>query len=177
MRSNVNTCLDVLPSRSLPAEQRTIPLSEIAARTKLGGDGVEFLLMKTLSLKLIEGVIDQVDATVQVAGRAHLLLSMWPRFCCGALPSLWLVPASAMIEHACQLCIVWLLPSIIPGTRACEVVAQSLGLRCCAQVSWVQPRVLTLEQAGGLKARLGGWITKVNKASSTLEEQRLGALE
>ena len=55
---------------SLPAEQRTIPLSEIAARTKLAGDGVEFLLMKTLSLKLIEGVIDQVDSTVQVAWRA-----------------------------------------------------------------------------------------------------------
>ena len=52
---------------SLPAEQRTIPLSEISARTKLGADGVEFLLMKTLSLKLIEGVIDQVDSTVQVS--------------------------------------------------------------------------------------------------------------
>ncbi len=56
-------------ARSLPAEQRTIPLSEIAARTKLGADGVEFLLMKTLSLKLIEGVIDQVDSTVQARGR------------------------------------------------------------------------------------------------------------
>ncbi|KAK9822645.1 hypothetical protein WJX81_003294 [Elliptochloris bilobata] len=94
---------------NLPAEQRTIPLSEIATRTKLGGDGVEFLLMKTLSLKLIEGVIDQVDSTVQV--------------------------------------------------------------------SWVQPRVLTLEQAGGLKTRLDAWIGKVNKAASTLEEERLGALE
>ena len=85
MRSNPKTCIDVPASRSLPAEQRTIPLSEIAARTKLGGDGVEFLLMKTLSLKLIEGVIDQVDATVQVAGGAHLLLCMWPH-------SLWGLP-------------------------------------------------------------------------------------
>ena len=66
-----STRADVSPSCSLPAEQRTIPLSEIAARTKLGGDGVEFLLMKTLSLKLIEGVIDQVDSTVQVAGGAR----------------------------------------------------------------------------------------------------------
>ena len=88
MLSNLHTCIDLLPSRSLPAEQRTIPLSEIAARTKLGGDGVEFLLMKTLSLKLIEGVIDQVDATVQVAGRAFLLLCMCPHICCMSLPSL-----------------------------------------------------------------------------------------
>ena len=51
---------------SLPAEQRTIPLSAIAERTKLSVDGVEFLLMKTLSLHLIEGIIDQVASTVQV---------------------------------------------------------------------------------------------------------------
>lgn len=51
----------------LPAESRTIPLETIAQRTKLSVDGVEFLLMKTLSLHLIEGIIDQVDATVQVS--------------------------------------------------------------------------------------------------------------
>ena len=50
----------------LPAEDRTIPLKTIAQRTKLSVDGVEFLLMKTLSLHLVEGVIDQVDSTVQV---------------------------------------------------------------------------------------------------------------
>ena len=60
---------------SLPAEQRTIPLSVIAERTKLSVDGVEFLLMKTLSLHLIEGIIDQVASTVQVRlnrGPQHL---------------------------------------------------------------------------------------------------------
>ena len=51
---------------SLPAHQRTIELEAIAARTKLAVDGVEFLLMKTLSLHLIEGVIDQVAGNVQV---------------------------------------------------------------------------------------------------------------
>ena len=56
----------------LPAEQRTIPLSAIAERTKLTVDGVEFLLMKTLSLHLIEGIIDQVDSTVQVCAVSHL---------------------------------------------------------------------------------------------------------
>ncbi len=45
------------------------------------------------------------------------------------------------------------------------------------QVSWVQPRVLTLEQAAGLKTRLDAWISKVNVAALTLEEERLGALE
>ncbi len=54
-------------SRRLPAESRTIPLETIAQRTKLSIDGVEFLLMKTLSLHLIEGIIDQVDSTVQVS--------------------------------------------------------------------------------------------------------------
>lgn len=43
----------------LPPEQRCIPLSAIAARTKLSVDGVEFLLMKALALHLIEGSIDQ----------------------------------------------------------------------------------------------------------------------
>ncbi|GAQ91610.1 26S proteasome regulatory subunit N9 [Klebsormidium nitens] len=52
---------------SRPSEDRTISLAEIAERTKLPIDGVEFLLMKTLSVHLIEGVIDQVDGTVRVS--------------------------------------------------------------------------------------------------------------
>ena len=45
----------------LPAEKREISLEDIAARTKLSVDGVEYLLMKALSVRLIEGVIDQVE--------------------------------------------------------------------------------------------------------------------
>ena len=52
---------------SLPADKRTIHLSDIAERTKLNVDGVEFLLMKTLSLNLIKGTIDEVDQTVHVS--------------------------------------------------------------------------------------------------------------
>lgn len=59
----------------LPAEERTIPLSTIADRTKLPLDGVEFLLMKALALHLIEGVIDQVDGTVQVTWVAPRVLT------------------------------------------------------------------------------------------------------
>lgn len=59
------SCLINLIS-DLPPEQRTVPLSAIADRTKLSVDGVEFLLMKALALHLIEGSIDQVDGTVAV---------------------------------------------------------------------------------------------------------------
>lgn len=50
----------------LPAEKREISLADIAARTKLSVDGVEYLLMKALSVRLIEGVIDQVEGKVNV---------------------------------------------------------------------------------------------------------------
>jgi 26S proteasome regulatory subunit N9 len=53
-------------TRRLPADKRTIPLGDISERTKLDKDGVEFLLMKALSLKLIKGTIDEVQQTVQV---------------------------------------------------------------------------------------------------------------
>ena len=49
-----------------PAENRVIALADIAARTKLSVDGVEYLLMKALSVHLIEGIVDQVSATVNV---------------------------------------------------------------------------------------------------------------
>nr|CAB3485620.1 unnamed protein product [Digitaria exilis] len=49
------------------SENRTIPLSAIAERTRLSVEGVEYLLMKSLSARLIEGIIDQVDGTVHVS--------------------------------------------------------------------------------------------------------------
>lgn len=51
---------------SMPPEHRLIQLSSIAQRTKLDQDGVEFLLMKAASLKLLNARIDHVDAAVQV---------------------------------------------------------------------------------------------------------------
>jgi 26S proteasome regulatory subunit N9 len=41
-------------------------LNDIAAKTKLSVDGVEYLLMKALSVRLIEGVVDQVAGVVNV---------------------------------------------------------------------------------------------------------------
>lgn len=89
----------------LPADKRTISLGAISERTKLDKDGVEFLLMKALSLKLIKGTIDEVQQTVQV--------------------------------------------------------------------SWVQPRVLTMPQITALNERLGDWISKVSAATLTLEAESM----
>jgi 26S proteasome regulatory subunit N9 len=91
---------------SVPPNQRTLALSTVAERTKLPPDGVEFLLMKALSLHLIEGIIDQVDGTMQV--------------------------------------------------------------------SWVQPRILTLPQIEGLSTRLDVWVDKVGGAALTLENEAVG---
>ncbi|WIA38408.1 hypothetical protein OEZ86_001734 [Tetradesmus obliquus] len=45
-------------------------------------------------------------------------------------------------------------------------------------VSWVASRVLTTAQITGLKDRLDGWISRVNAASTTLEQESIGvALE
>lgn len=101
-------CLTELIS-NLPAEERTIPIATIAAATKLDADGVEFLLMKALSLHLIEAAIDQVGGTVQV--------------------------------------------------------------------SWVQPRVLTLPQVDALRGRLDAWISKVSTAAITLEDESRGIMD
>eukprot|EP01025_Chloroclados_australasicus_P063171 TRINITY_DN833_c0_g1_i1.p1 TRINITY_DN833_c0_g1~~TRINITY_DN833_c0_g1_i1.p1 ORF type:complete len:387 (+),score=51.40 TRINITY_DN833_c0_g1_i1:99-1259(+) len=87
----------------LPAEQRQIPLDQIAQRTKLNNVGVEALLMKALELHLIEGVIDEVDGYVQV--------------------------------------------------------------------SWVQPRVLTLPQLQQLDTKLVQWISQVQSAVKQLEDE------
>lgn len=59
----------------LPADSRTIALPSIATATKLSVDGVEFLLMKALSLHLIEGVIDQVRALTETS--RHRVDSNW----------------------------------------------------------------------------------------------------
>lgn len=62
---NILCLMELIFSR--PSEERTIPLSLIAEKTKLSLDDVEHLLIKSLSVHLIEGVIDQVDGTVRVS--------------------------------------------------------------------------------------------------------------
>ncbi|XP_074334377.1 26S proteasome non-ATPase regulatory subunit 13 homolog A isoform X2 [Apium graveolens] len=62
---NILCLMEIIFSR--PSEDRTIPLSVIAERTKLKIEDVEYLLMKSLSVHLIEGIIDQVEGTVHVS--------------------------------------------------------------------------------------------------------------
>ena len=56
----------------LPAEKREINLADIAVRTKLTVDGVEYLLMKTLSAGLIRGEIDEISSKVVVLSLIHI---------------------------------------------------------------------------------------------------------
>ncbi|XP_059641432.1 26S proteasome non-ATPase regulatory subunit 13 homolog A [Cornus florida] len=62
---NILCLMEIIFSR--PSEDRTIPLSIIAERTKLTVEDVEYLLMKSLSVHLIEGIVDQVEGTVHVS--------------------------------------------------------------------------------------------------------------
>ena len=64
-----------LMTLSLPADERRIPLKVIGEQTNLDNDGVEFLLMRALSLHLIEGTIDQVDEFVQVSCNAKRIVA------------------------------------------------------------------------------------------------------
>lgn len=62
---NILCLMEIIFSR--PSEDRTIPLAIIAEKTKLSIEDVEYLLMKSLSVHLIEGIIDQVEGTVHVS--------------------------------------------------------------------------------------------------------------
>lgn len=52
--------------RQEDTHNRTIPLAEIAAATKLPVEETEILIIKALSQGLIRGTIDQVDGTLTV---------------------------------------------------------------------------------------------------------------
>ncbi|KAJ8432930.1 hypothetical protein Cgig2_023060 [Carnegiea gigantea] len=62
---NILCLMEIIFNR--PSEDRTIPLKIIAERTRLSVEDVEYLLMKSLSVHLIEGIIDQVEGTVHVS--------------------------------------------------------------------------------------------------------------
>lgn len=49
-----------------PSSERTLGFADIATRLQIAPDQVEVVLMRALSLHLIEGTIDQVDEEVQV---------------------------------------------------------------------------------------------------------------
>jgi len=49
-----------------PADKRTITFKEVADECELKIDEVELMLMKSFSLKVVKGVVDQVEQTVRV---------------------------------------------------------------------------------------------------------------
>ncbi|XP_066349163.1 26S proteasome non-ATPase regulatory subunit 13 homolog B-like isoform X1 [Miscanthus floridulus] len=98
---NILCLMEIIFSRS--SENRMIPMRDIAEQTKLSVEDVEYLLMKCLSARLIEGIIDQVDGVVHV--------------------------------------------------------------------SWVQPRVLGIDQVKSLRDRLDTWIGKVNTTLLSVEAE------
>ncbi|CAA7263988.1 unnamed protein product [Cyclocybe aegerita] len=87
------------------ANNRTMSFQTIAEETRLPVNEVEHLVMKALSLKLIKGSLDQVDAK--------------------------------------------------------------------AQITWVQPRVLSREQIGGLAKRLEQWVNKLNQVEERIAPEVL----
>ncbi|KAK4789113.1 hypothetical protein SAY86_020432 [Trapa natans] len=98
---NILCLMEIIFSRA--AENRTIPLYNIAERTKLSIEDVEHLLMKSLSAHLIEGIIDQVNGAVHV--------------------------------------------------------------------SWVQPRVLGIQQIQSMRNGLDNWVDKVHTALLSIESE------
>lgn len=44
-----------------------------------------------------------------------------------------------------------------------------------AHISWVQPRVLSREQIGGLSSRLRGWVEKLGKVEERIAPEVLGS--
>ena len=49
-----------------PSHDRNIPFSELAAATNLPMNEIEWILMKALSLKLIKGLINELEQSIQV---------------------------------------------------------------------------------------------------------------
>lgn len=59
-----------------PAHQRTIRYSEISERLQVSRDQVDWVLMKSLSLGLIKGKIDEVDESINVTWVQPKVLNM-----------------------------------------------------------------------------------------------------
>ena len=60
----------------LPADQRVVPFSTLAKAAQLPEDKIELLVMRALSQNLIDGIIDQVDRTVEVTRVAPRVLDL-----------------------------------------------------------------------------------------------------
>jgi PCI domain len=172
---------------SRPSDQRAIPIADIARVTKLTDDGVEFLLMKALSLHLIEGSIDQVAGTVQVRGCAGEAAAQRAASKLGCMCQVRDASAVAKVGGRSVVTGCWckltsreqagLLLECAGGLwELYRLAALFTAVFVFVQVSWVQPRVLTLPQIDGLLSRLGAWISKVSTAATMLQDESTGLI-
>lgn len=123
--------LTVLSICSRSSENRTIPLSAIAERTRLPVEDVEYLLMKSLS----------VSPAIQK-------------------PCLSLFVFVAFHQH---IAVFFLQARLIEG-----IIDQVDGT---VHVSWVQPRILGIDQVKSLRDRLDTWVGKVHTALLSVEAE------
>jgi hypothetical protein len=166
------SCLINLIS-DLPPEQRNIPLSAIADRTKLniGAGGL-------LVSRLPHARLPHARPGWRLAARAAGPRAFWPaRRRATCLLSLRSLAPTAPLPSP--------FPSPPDGVEFLLMKALSLHLiegsidqvDGTAAISWVQSRVLTKPQVAGLKERLDTWVSKVNAVGSTLKQESIGVAE
>jgi hypothetical protein len=124
------------------------------------------LPLQTLALHLIEGVIDQVDGSVQVSWVQPRILTLpqvraWvniPRWVSG---------------------LVWGFVWALRGPERCWQQACML-LPALARLGNRLPALPTVPpsppQIEGLRTRLDGWVEKVSSAALTLEDEAVGVM-
>ncbi|XP_076937715.1 26S proteasome non-ATPase regulatory subunit 13 homolog A-like isoform X1 [Bidens hawaiensis] len=139
---NILCLMEIIFSR--PSEDRTIPLSVIADRTKLTVEDVEYLLMKSLSVSLpFLNVIILYFPNIKMVINEGADISLY-RF---------------LIIILLLILQVHLIEGIIDQVEG------------TVYVSWVQPRVLGISQIKSLRDRLDNWVGKVHTALVSVEAE------
>ena len=82
-----------------PSAERTLTFEDIANRTKVIKSHVELLLMRALSLGLIQGTMDQVDETVTVSWVMPRVLDLMQLKVLGARFGEWAVKVGTTKEY------------------------------------------------------------------------------
>ena len=155
-----------------PSHSRTLSFAAIATRSRLAVDQVEWLAMRAMSLKLVKGVIDQVQQEIEVftdEPRAFFFLkkarAREEREEKGVLRrKKEKEPQGREREVGCSLSLSF---SLSRERQTFLRVSFSL------QVSWVQPRVLDEEQTRHLIEQINTLSDKSSTAFDLLTDHTL----